>query len=175
MSKQVIIKKPKRNQIGIIPINKTLLSNNNMKLNMTNIFLKKSKYFLTLDRYNNIDDKKQVINYINEHYDSKINEKNINYVGLKGNVMIYSIFIDNKKDLCNGNLNDYSNSNDYSWKTFFDINFDNNSNNSNNYEDILKNKKYNLHISKSFISEHKKQRLSLEELYFSLKNHIRIK
>ena len=164
MSKKVVIKKPKRTQIGII--------NDNMKLNMTNIFLKKNKYFSTINRENEIDDKKQIVDYINKNYDLKIIDKNINYVGLKGNVMIYSIFIDNKKDLCDGNLNDYSNSNNYSWKTFFDINFDNNSN---NYEDILKNKKYNLHISKSFISENKKQRITLEELYSSFKNHIRTK
>ena len=85
--------------------------------------------------------------------------------------MIYSIMIKNKKDLCDGILNDYTDYDKYSWKTFFDVNFENNSN---NYEGILKNKKYNLHMNHCLISENKKQRLTIEELYSCLKNHIKI-
>jgi hypothetical protein len=171
MSKKIILTKPKITQIGLIPFNNSLLSNDTMKLNMTNIFLKKNKYFFTIDKNKSIDDKIQIINFVDENYNLKINADDIYYIGLRGNVMIYSIMIKNKKDLCDGILYDYTDYDKYSWKTFFDVNFENNSN---NYEGILKNKKYNLHMNHCLISENKKQRLTIEELYSCLKNHIKI-
>lgn len=171
MLHNIVIKKPKENIIGLIPFNNELLSNDNMQLNMTNIFLKKNKYFSTIDKKKNIDEKLQIIDYMNTKYDLHISENNIYYIGLRGNVVIYSIFIENKKDLNQGNLNDYSNYNEYSWKTFFDINFDNNLN---NYEENV-NKKYNLHYNHFIISENKKQKISIEELYYFLKKQYKNK
>ena len=41
-------------------------------------------------------------------------------------------------------------------------------------KNIYSNKKYNLHMNHCLISENKKQRLTIEELYSCLKNHIKI-
>merc|ERR1711988_197698 len=116
MSKKIIIKKPKKNKIGLIPFNNCLLSNNMIELKMTNIFIKENKYFVTFDKKQNIDQEKQIINYMDENYNLKINDKDIYYFGLRGNVMIYTIMIKNKKDLCDGILNDCSQHDKYSWK-----------------------------------------------------------
>ena len=51
---------------------------------------------------------------------------------------------------------DFSDQHNYSWKTFFDVNFEENDK---IYENILKNKKYNLHINNLLISEEKKQKI----------------
>ena len=95
------------------------------------------------------------------NYDLKTDLSNIYYIGLRGNIMIYSIKIDDKKNINQGVLNDYSN-NDYSWKTYFDFNL---INDLNIYDNILKNDKYNLHLKYFFVSENKKQRISIKEIY----------
>ena len=164
MSKKIIIKKPKKNKIGLIPFNNCLLSNNMIELKMTNIFLKKNKYFVTFDKKQNIDQEKQIINYMDENYNLKINDKDIYYFGLRGNVMIYTIMIKNKKDLCDGILNDYSQHDKYSWKTFFNINFENNSHNKEELEKNIFNSLYYL------ISEKKKQKITFEEIIFHVLN-----
>jgi len=76
--------------------------------------------------------------------------------------MIYLVKIKDINNINKGNLNDFSNQNNYSWKTFFDVNFEENDK---MYENILNNKKYNLHINKLLISEEKKQKIALEDLY----------
>lgn len=168
MSKVITIKKPKRNRIGIVPFNIDLLSNDNMCLNMTNIFLKKNKYFITINRDKEKDEKTQITDYFKKTYKVKINDKNIYYYGLKGNVIIYLVKIKDKNNVNKGDLSDFSNQNNYSWKTFFDVNFEENNK---MYENILNNKKYNLHVNKFLISEEKKQKILLEDLYNFFKSY----
>ena len=60
---------------------------------MTNIFLKKNKYFITLNKDKEKDENTQITDYFKKTYKVKINDKNIYYYGLKGNVMIYLVKI----------------------------------------------------------------------------------
>lgn len=155
VNNSIIINKPKKKFIGIIPVNNTLLSNNDSYLNITKIFLKKNRYFLTFERDKDTKETEQIYNYFNTNYSLKIDEKSISYYGLRGNVMVYIINFTDINHLQNGLSSDISKYADYSWKTYFNINFEKNEN------DI----QHNLHLNNNLISEDKKQKITIRELY----------
>ena len=163
----VTIKKPIKNKIGIIPFNTDKLSNDLMDLDMTNFFLKESKYFTTFEKKISINENQQIIDYLKKTYKIKINEQNIHYYGSKGNVMIYLIKIKNKNNINEGRLSDLTPKKEYSWKIFYNINFEKNDK---IYDNILDNK-YNLHVNNSLISEKKKTKNFIRRIIYFLKRY----
>lgn len=151
----VTIKKPKSNIIGIIPFNKKTIDNENVELNMDHFLLKKGKYFVCFEK-NQDPLKKQIKDFVLNEYSSEIDDNQINYFGKKGNVLVFIINIDNLNKINGGSLSDYSNNNIYSWKRFYYINFN---------KDNKKNKDYNIHLSNAILSERKKQKIYLDEIY----------
>ena len=152
---KIIIKKPKNSIIGVIPINQQLLSNNDVTLKLNYLFLKKNKYFLSFEKNKN-PVKTQIKDFFKDEFLCDISDKNINYFGKKGNILVYIVNFDNIEKLCGGNLNDYHNQN-YSWKPFYNINVE--KDNSNNNDD------YNVYLDKLLISEKKKTKSKLERNY----------
>ena len=151
----VTIKKPKSNIIGIIPFNKKTIDNENVKLNMDHFLLKKGKYFMCFDK-NQQPLQKQIKDFVLNEYNIEIDNSQINYFGKKGNVLVFIINIDNLNKINKGSLSDYSDNNIYSWKRFYYINFNKGNN---------KNRNYNIHLSNVLLSEKKKQKIYLDEIY----------
>lgn len=155
-----IIKIPQKKYIGLIIINQVHF-NDNQTLNITNLFLKNKKYFITIKK-ENIDTKKQIQEFILNNYNKNI-EDNIHYFKMLNNTQLFIIILNNKNELENIKNNDYESKDKYSWCPFFNLQI----NNSDNiYKNINIDEDYNTHINNKLYTDLDiKHKILLKDVY----------
>ena len=158
MTETIILKRPKITNIGVIPIHLKRKYNDNISFDILNVFLKKEKYFISFEK-KEMDYKQQIKDFFNENYNLEIKIDNVIYFCNKKNISLFILDLDFINSLNKGSMNDFEYKNDYVWKTFFNTNFINNP--QQNYS--------NIHLQKKIVTEQKKHRIYIEELYYFIK------
>jgi hypothetical protein len=154
-----IIRIPKKKYIGLIILNQVDLNDNT--LNITNLFLKNKKYFITIKK-DNIDTKKQIQEFILNNYNKSI-EDNIHYFKMINNTQLFIIILNNKNELENIKNNDYESNDKYSWCSFFNLQINNSGN---IYKNINYDVDYNPHINNKLYTDlNIKHKILLKDVY----------